>query len=187
MWHMGPFYKLYQSEQQCFISFPDAHYTDMKEYWLSYHAYEHCYAWNKIFRRELFSEVRFPPDYVFEDVAVMPLLLAKARKVTTTAQGLYYYCANDAGITATAAGQELNMLLEAHLHQLCNWADDRYYMHVLNIQLDVCRLTGLPPQLPHRRVNPFARGLTFRQRVKAFLNNTIGINLLCRINKATNS
>ena len=30
-------------------------------------------VWNKVFRRELFAEVRFPIDYVFEDVAMIPV------------------------------------------------------------------------------------------------------------------
>ena len=181
-----PFYRFFGSQRQCLVSFSPTTYTDMRTYWLKGHAYEHCYVWNKVFRRELFAEVRFPIDYVFEDVAMMPLLLARAHTVVTTDAGLYYYCANDAGITATATGRELNMLLEAHLQQFPKWVDDRYYMHVLNIQLDVCRLTDLQPRLPLRRVNPFAKGLTFMQRLKAILVNILGIKGLCRINKIRN-
>ena len=118
---------------------------------------------------------------LFEDVAMMPLLLPRAHTVVTTDAGLYYYCANDAGITATATGRELNMLLGAHLQQFPKWVDDRYYMHVLNIQLDVSRLTGAPPTLPRRHISVFGPALTARQRLKALLLNLIGIDRLCNI------
>lgn len=181
-----PFYKFFGSQRQCLVSFSPTIYDNMRTYWLKGYAYEHCYAWNKLFRSELFEDVRFPVDYVFEDVAVMPLLLAKAHTVMTTDVGLYYYCANDKGITSTATGRELNMLLEAHFQQFPKCMDDRYYMHILNIQLDVCRLTDLQPRLPKRWVNPFAKGLTFKLRFKALFINVIGINGLCRINKIKN-
>ena len=75
------------------------------------------------------------------------------------------------------------MLLQAHLRILPQWQDDRYYMHVLNIQLDICRLTGSQPELKRRRVWPFGKGLTTSQRLKAIIINTLGIKALCHINK----
>ena len=159
-------------------------FHDMSHYWLKGHAYEHCYAWNKIYRRSLFNDVRFPKGKVFEDVATLPLLLNNVCCLTITDKGLYHYSTNGNGITATATGKELQMLLEAHLQVLPRWCDDRYYMHVLNIQLDVCRLTGSKPLLPRRCVSPFAKGLTMHQRLKAIIINTLGINVLCQINKS---
>ncbi len=150
-------------------------------YWLDAHAYEHCYAWNKIFSRRLFNEVRFPEGRVFEDAYILPKLLCHATSVATTSQGMYYYCVNPHGITATATGAELAQLLDSHLQ--VSWHDDRYYMHVLNIQLDVNRLTHQPPRLPRRRVPVFVKGSSIEQTVKAFINNIFGINTLCKINR----
>lgn len=179
------FYRFYGSGKQQRVVLRQQAFSDMRHYWLASNGYEHCYAWNKVFRRRLFDDVRFPVGRVFEDVAVMPLLLRRARSIVTTTAGLYYYCTNDKGITATATGRELRMLLEAHLDVLPRWADSRYYMHVLDIQLDVTRLTRQAPQLPRRLVNPLAAGLTLRQRLKAILIDTIGINSLCKINRIT--
>ena len=133
-----PLWRFYGSEKQRLISFGNAVYSQMQDYWLNAYAYEHCYAWNKVYRRSLFNNVRFPKGQVFEDVATLPLLLTNVKCLKTTNKGLYYYCANDNGITATATGRELQMLLDSHLQVLPRWQDDRYYMHVLNIQLDVC-------------------------------------------------
>ena len=35
-------------------------YNDINEYWLQEQAYTHTYAWNKIYRRHLFNDVRYP-------------------------------------------------------------------------------------------------------------------------------
>lgn len=178
-----PLWRFYGSQRQQRVSWNVADYTDMGLYWLQARGYEHCYAWNKVFRRELFQGVRFPAGRVFEDVATLPLLLAKARCVRMTDKGLYYYCDNPKGITAQATGHELEQLLEAHLGVVPKWLDDRYYMHVANIQLDVCRLTGQEPRLPRRRVSPLAAGLTMAERLKAIVINIFGMKVLCHLNR----
>lgn len=181
-----PLVRFHGSPRQQHVAFGSHVYRSASAYWLQGRAYEHCYVWNKVFRRQLFShDLRFEPHRVFEDVELMPRLLRRAATVVTADAGCYYYCANPRGITATATGPQLSQLLDAHQQTLQHWADDRYYMHVLNIQLDVCRLGGQPPTLPLRRVSPLARGLTATQRVKALLLNTIGLELLCKINNKT--
>jgi len=178
-----PLWRFYGSQRQQRVSWTVADYTDMGLYWLQARGYEHCYAWNKVFRRELFQGVRFPAGRVFEDVATLPLLLARACCVRMTDKGLYYYCDNPKGITAQATGHELEQLLEAHLGVVPKWLDDRYYMHVANIQLDVCRLTGQEPRLPRRRVSPLAAGLTMAERLKAIVINIFGMKALCHLNR----
>lgn len=178
-----PLWRFYGSKKQQLVSFNAVTYNNMQDYWLKGRAYEHCYAWNKIYRRSLFDDVRFPKGKVFEDVSTLPLLLTNVKSLKTCDKGLYYYCSNDNGITATATGNEVLMLLDAHLQTLKRWQDDRYYMHVLNIQLDVCRMTGSQPQLPKHRVFPFAKGLSISQRLKAIIISTLGIKSLCHINK----
>ena len=174
-----PVNRQYGSKEQQRLSFPEKAYTDMDDYWLHCRAYDHSYAWNKVYRRRLFGDdVRFPAGRVFEDIATLPSLLNKAEKVVTTGEGLYYYCANGNGITATASGEQLNMLLESHLAVIGEHPeyinDDVYYMLLLNIQIDVCRMTGRKAMLPHRFVNPLAHGLTMKQRLKAALQDCMG-------------
>ncbi|MBO6217182.1 MAG: glycosyltransferase family 2 protein [Prevotella sp.] len=120
-------------------------YTDMKEYWIGGKAYSHAYAWNKIYRRSLFSGIRFPQDKVFEDVFTLPLILEHAQIVATTSHGTYYYCYNSKGITASAGTKELCDLLEAHKTYIETYTDRAdwstksfayYFAHVTNILLD---------------------------------------------------
>lgn len=158
----------------------DVCYENINEYWLQAQAYTHCFACNKIFRRHLFDGVRFQKGRIFEDVYTLPQLLCKAGKVCTTSRGLYHYTDNSQGITATAGGKGLTQLLEAHLHSGMPM-DDRYYMYLANIQMDVWERTNAPLILPPRHIGTST--LDGKQKIKAILLNILGINTLCRINK----
>lgn len=175
-----PIHRFYGSPRQSLLTFEPHVYSDKHDYWLRGKAYTHAYAWNKIFRRKLFDCVRFPKGVVFEDAHTLPLLLDKARGIRTTDKGLYYYCDNADGITATASGADLESLLRAHLNHWDVTADDAYYLHVLNIQIDICRLMGVKPLMPKKRVRDY-KNLDRRQRLKARLVNALGVNTLCRI------
>ena len=179
-----PIFCHYGGRHQHLLTPGEQVYTDASDYWLQGHAYEHSYACNKIYKRELFEGIRYPVGRVFEDMGTLPLLIEKAQRIVTTDGGCYYYVENNAGITAQADGRQLEMLLEWHLEAIKRWTDDRYYMHVLNIQLDVARLTQKAPILPHRHIAVFGQGLDFRLRIKALLLNILGIKRLCRIHQA---
>ena len=160
------------------LTLPDCTYTDMNDYWLRGQAYLHTYACNKIYRRSLFDNVRFPRGKVFEDAWTLPLLLRQCHKVMTTSRGFYHYQWNPDGITAKADGHQLAMLLEAHLTNGMP-VNDIYYLHLLNIQIDVCERIDVPVTLPFQRVH-YGR-LHGVQKIKAVANNLLRINALCKI------
>lgn len=178
-----PVYRFFGSTKQSMLLFDNSIYTDKAEYWLKHKAYEHTYAWNKIFKASLFDGIRFPKGCVFEDAYIFPLLLQRANQVGNTNQGLYYYCNNDQGITAKAKGKELTDLLNAHLHAMQIWCDDIYYMHILNIQMDVFEYSAATPLIPYRRINILGHGLSSVQRLKAIVHNILGVKKICSINK----
>ena len=154
-------------------------YSDTGEYWRTEQVYTHTYAWNKIYRRTLFSGIRYPKGRIFEDVYTLPLLLRAARKVRTTDRGCYHYCYNPAGITATADGEGLAQLLDAHLSGGMPM-DDRYYLYLLNIQSDVWEATRTPLLLTRRHVDTtLFHGIS---KLKAITNNLFGIKFICRTN-----
>lgn len=177
-----PVFRFYGSPRQSLLAFDARTYTDCKDYWLVGKAYAHSYACNKIFRRRLFDGVRFPKGKVFEDAWTLPQLLKRARGVRTTGKGLYYYCENAAGITANATGLHLQSLLEAHLSQWDVTDDDEYYLHVLNIQLDVCRQLGVRPVLPRHKARACGH-LPLRMRLKALALRLLGVRMLCALYK----
>ena len=165
---------------------PPTVYTSMDDYWYLGQAYLHTYAWNKIYRSPLFNNIRFPQGVVFEDANTLPLILNEVHKVVTTHQGFYNYTANPEGITHKADGKALDMLLKPHAEIIRNntrndAAFQQYYMHVLNIQMDVFELTGNVLILPQRSISiGNVRGIL---KLKALLLNLLGIKTLCKFNK----
>ena len=126
----------------------ETHYADMRLYWLRTRAYTHSYAWNKIYRRWLFQNVRYPVGRVFEDMFTLPQLLLRAKRLRIMPHGCYIYHINSSGITACADhdASMTAMLLTASIDA---WRildidnapraerklQDLYYMHILNIQI----------------------------------------------------
>lgn len=64
--------------------FPEKVFDNSTDYWNKGEAYEHSYAWNKIYKRDLFDDVRYPKGKVFEDIWTLPLLTSKARYIAMT-------------------------------------------------------------------------------------------------------
>lgn len=49
------------------------------------------YAWNKLYRRDLFDNIRFPNGMMMEDLGTTYLLIEKSEFITYNPQKLYYY------------------------------------------------------------------------------------------------
>lgn len=164
-------------------------YADAQRYWLQEQAYTHSYAWNKLYRTALWRDVRFPVGKTFEDMHTLPRLLDGCRQVLVTQHGTYLYSYNPKGITANASATDWASLLEASLvawHKYGAGADnnnktrlsDLYYMYVLNIQLQYCKLSGKAPTLPYRPVRLTA--LPRRFWLKGLLLRVLGVKVLAR-------
>lgn len=164
-------------------------YADAQRYWLQEQAYTHSYAWNKLYRTALWRDVRFPVGKTFEDMHTLPRLLDGCRQVLVTQHGTYLYSYNPKGITANANAADWASLLEASLvawHKYGAGADnnnnnrlsDLYYMYVLNIQLQYCKLSGKAPTLPYRPVHLTA--LPRRFWLKGLLLRALGLKGLAR-------
>lgn len=168
------------SRQQTILSFADMVYTNAISYWNETRAYSHTYAWNKVYKKRLFQNIRFPEGKLFEDVYTFPSLLQASNVIATCSQGLYHYCYNDQSITSTAKAREWRMLLDAHI-RICNNPffqplSDDYSKHLLNIQIYTNELTGDKPVIPK---------LEFKvsNSLKITLYRLLGINLLCKANR----
>lgn len=55
-------------------------------------------AWNKLYRRELFDGLRFPVGITYEDFALIPQVMFRAKKVGYTHAVLYHYFVNENSI-----------------------------------------------------------------------------------------
>ena len=173
---------------------PDRIYRDMRQYWLEGMAYKHCFAWNKIYRTELFRDVTFPKDVVYEDVYTLPLLLKHTHTVATTSAGWYCYTENPNGITVQSGGKEWGYLLDAQLKALSalnlpsqpeDAAGKLHYAYLLNIQLYHYMLSKEQPRLPQIHIKQLPASMTPKEKIKIRLNNILGTNNLCKLFRAT--
>lgn len=175
----------YESEKQQDLRFPNQTvYHDMEDYWYEEKAYMHSYAWNKLYRKSLFDEARFPTGVVFEDICTLHKLLDKTQVLATINQGCYYYCFNPDGITATANGPALRMHLLHHV-SIINSSQRRdadfqaYYFQVLNIQIDTYNATGDLPMLPEIKLDP--SNFKGSEKLKVIMFNLLGVKQLCKL------
>lgn len=162
-------------------------FTDALD-WLAYKGTEHCWAWNKVFRASLLKDVRFPVGRKFEDMLMLIDVLKKRPIIATTDKGLYIYHYNGAGIAAKDRATGLSSLLDTQITLVYALHIDtrerrwhRLYMNLLTVQIIAYRSTGtirLWPQ--HIAICGYA---SWKDSVKAFLVNTIGLRAMCRLFK----
>lgn len=193
-----PVMEFYGSSREHHLLFNDTVYRSAQDYWLDGRAYAHTYAWNKFYRMSLFEDVRFPEGKVFEDAWTLPLLLKKAKVVATCNKGLYYYCMNDSGITSTAGGRQFKMLLEAHIEAMrCMQLPKglellRYYMHVVNTQIQTYEHDGRRVTLPEIKIGSEiiqylrAADVPKVSKIKCIIIKIFNLNILCRLINSLN-
>lgn len=58
-------------------------------------------AWNKLYKAEMFAQIRYPEGKIHEDEAVIHLLINKASRCVKTNMQMYYYFINKNGIMNT--------------------------------------------------------------------------------------
>lgn len=59
-------------------------------------------AWNKLYKKELFKDIRFPKGKINEDEAVMPHIISLCEKVIIVGQPTYYYFLRPESITTSS-------------------------------------------------------------------------------------
>ncbi len=173
--------------EQPFLSLEEQVYDDGQAYWLGERAYLHTYACNKIFRKSLFGQVRFPEGKTFEDAHTLPHLLHHAATIATSSIGYYHYYRNEESITTQADGRAWQSLLEAQVNVLKDMMPlqslkaEHYYMHVFNIQLYAYALGGEEPILPAAKIHHPLGMETMQQKTKALMLNMLGVKRCCKL------
>ena len=101
------------SDQAYHLSFPnETQHTGIFADWIRREGYLHCYAWNKIYRRELWSETRFPAGAYYEDTAVMPAIVRQCRGIHYSSHGCYRYIMHPGTITTSYRYDKQRQLFE---------------------------------------------------------------------------
>lgn len=98
------------------------------------------YAWNKLFRKELFSDLEFPTGKNFEDIATTLLLFEKCDKVVLLEKPKYYYLRRDDSIIGVRNSKTYTDYLEV-IYDKYMYLKDKYpeievynaYNYVINM------------------------------------------------------
>lgn len=75
-------------------------------------------VWDKLYRRKLWEELRFPEGVVYEDLRIMPFLLTHCRRIAFIPQALVYYRKREGSISRTHTPQNTRDYLDAHRNLL---------------------------------------------------------------------
>lgn len=155
--------------------------------WLAYRGTEHCWAWNKIYKRKLFTaDTLFPVGRKYEDMLILPLILRQRPVIATTNGGMYLYHYNGSGIMASDKNDGLAQLLKAQLELVEKLGIDtrerrwhRIYINMLTAQIHAYAKTGRTTlRSQHVRLGGYA---TWKDSVKALLVNLLGVKNTCRL------
>lgn len=121
----------YQSPDQYLLDLQENHFYGKKEiffYWMKDRGYLHAYACNKIYKRKLFVQIRFPEGKTFEDLHTIPGLLELCDHYYVSPYGIYYYYSRPSSITRAASFNDHLCLLEANIQVMD--ISRRYLLHL---------------------------------------------------------
>lgn len=91
-------------------------FNNAKDYWLATKAWQHTYAWNKIYKSDLYDKCRFPKGQIYEDLLLLPDLLKNCNTIATLSiKGAYIYTYNPNGISRQITAKNLSKALRAEI------------------------------------------------------------------------
>lgn len=166
-----PFFNDFAGRQRI-MTYGNKVYTDMSLYWDETRAFAHTYMWNKIFGRHLFDDLRFDGEKVFEDALIYPRILERTKVLRTTELGLYYYRRTPGSLTSNQRPEDIRILFDAHHRAFKKYGGSANYQEMINLQIQLYRLTHEPPIL---HVYPY------RKSCKQLLASCIGIKGVCKL------
>jgi glycosyltransferase involved in cell wall biosynthesis len=88
---------------KCYRYTPGENIIETYKQWLMRKGHRHSYAWNKIYRRQLWDGTEFPPRKRVEDLYTIPYIIEKAQCIYASNIGTYYYCQRNSSICTRAS------------------------------------------------------------------------------------
>ena len=154
--------------------------------WLMTNGTRHCWMCNKIFKSNLFINLRFPDNILrFEDLWMMNKLLALNPHIATTSQGEYRYYRNNNGLMASNSNftdlltNQMN-IVRTHNIDIRERRWHRLYMDMYDIQLYVYIQTG-NILIPSQKVVPSMKYHGIQGLIKSLALNIFGLKYYCKL------
>jgi glycosyltransferase involved in cell wall biosynthesis len=86
-----------------------------------------CFSWSRIYRRELWNELRFPTQReLYEDCAVIPVIYARAHTICRIADELYFYREHMQSATHSITPRSIRCVALSAEEALDHYASDGY-------------------------------------------------------------
>ena len=152
--------------------------------WLMTNGTRHCWMCNKIFKSNLFINLRFPDNISrFEDMWMMNKLLALNPHIATTSQGEYRYYRNNNGLIASNRNftdlltNQMN-IVRTHNIDIRERRWHRLYMDMYDIQLYVYLQTG-NILIPSQKVVPSMKYHGIQGLIKSLALDIFGLKYSC--------
>ena len=154
--------------------------------WLKTNGTRHCWMCNKIFKSNLFTQLRFPHNLLrFEDIWMMNDLLALNPHIATTSQGEYRYYRNNNGLMASNSNftdlltNQMN-IVRTHNIDIRERRWHRLYMDMYDIQLYVYLQTG-NILIPSQKVVPSMKYHGIQGLIKSLALDIFGLKYSCKL------
>lgn len=169
---------------ECFLNVGNHVYHNGID-WLADNGCQHCWMWNKIFKKELFKNLRFPiQKRRFEDMWMIGEILRSNPVIATTSHGTYKYYWNPNGLMASMDNytELINAQMEIIQKHDINTRYRRWhrlYMDMYNIQLYVYIQSG-QILIPSQKVVPNTYG-GFQGLVKSLALDLLGLRYSCKL------
>lgn len=159
-------------------------------------------AWGKLFKKEIFNNLRFPKDKIFEDFFTAPQFFSKAGKIVITSEQLYCYRVNPGGIMRSKFDSKYLDIIEMHdevrifiknhyddqnILKLVDVRKTRFCISILNKYVisnyhDESSKNKLLKEIKNNFFNYFFKGYGFKERAIGLLY-IINYNLTSKIIK----
>lgn len=100
-------------------------------------------AWNKLYRKELFHDISYPPGYFHEDTGTTYKIIWQANRIYYLDKALYYHCFRPGSITTLKTEKSLsdwNEMITKQYRDLTDWGYPPEKLDILlkNIALLYC-------------------------------------------------
>lgn len=82
-------------------------------------------AWGKLFKKELFRDIRFPVGRLYEDMLTIPYIIDKCKYVAYSEQQAYFWVQRDGSITHSPISEKELQIFDG-LDRLMNFIDSNY-------------------------------------------------------------
>ncbi len=100
-------------------------------------------TWDKIYKKKIWSNIRFPVGRTYEDMCIMPQLIAKANLIVHVGLPLYHYCHRENSITTNINKKSIRdyyfAVKEIQLHTRNFFSDIAeeliYYMNLCHLHI----------------------------------------------------